>query len=87
MISTIQMDEYNSGMDKEVKRYFRKIINSFSVGLMWMLSTATTGLFFGLAVIEKGWRWYNVVYYVLAVITFFLLLYYFFKVWRKNDAA
>ena len=79
------MDEYNRGMDKEVRRYFKKIINSFSIGLMWMLSAATAGLFFGLAIVEKGWRWYNVVYYLLAFVTFLALIYYFYIVWRKKD--
>jgi hypothetical protein len=78
------MDEYESGgMDPEVKRYFKKIMNSFSVGLSWMLSIATTGLFFGLGIINDAWKWYNIIFYFIALISLLALLYYLYKVWKK----
>jgi hypothetical protein len=76
------MDEYNSGWDPEVKKYFRKIMNSFSVGLMWLLCIATTGLFFQLGIVSNGIRWYNIVFYLLALVSFAGLLYYFYKTWK-----
>jgi len=78
------MDEYNSGMDREVRRYFKKIIASFSWGLMWMLSVSTAGLFFGLALRNGGWRWYNYLFYASAFASLLVLLYYFYRVWRKH---
>ena len=56
------MDEYNSGMDPEVKRYFRKIINSFSAGLLWLVVIATAGIFFRLGEMGHGIHWYNIVF-------------------------
>lgn len=80
------MDEYNSGMDPEVKKYFRKIINSFSVGLLWMLTAATAGLYFKLGPLHDGVRWYNVLFYVLLAASFGGLLFYLYRVWsKKND--
>jgi ABC-type spermidine/putrescine transport system permease subunit II len=79
------MDEYNTGMDPEVKRYFRKIINSFSIGLMWMLSVATTGLFYGLGISRNGIKWYNILFYLLSLITLAGLIYYLYKVWNKKE--
>ena len=79
------MDEYNTGMDPEVKRYFRKIINSFSVGLMWLLSVATAGLFFSLGIAREGIRWYNIVFYLVAGISFAGLIYYYYKVWSGKQ--
>jgi hypothetical protein len=38
-----------TGMDPEVRRYFRKIMNSFAFGLLWMLTLSTVGLYMGLA--------------------------------------
>ena len=78
------MEEHNTGMDKEVRQYFRKIINSFSMGLMWMLTLSTAGLLFKLAIVEDGWRWYNVAFYLFAFITLLLLLSYLYRVWKKK---
>lgn len=79
------MDEYNSGMDPEVKKYFRKIINSFSAGLLWMMAAATAGLYFKLAPVYDGLRWYNVVFYVLLAVSFAGLLIYLYRVWGKKE--
>ena len=78
------MDEYNSGMDPEVKRYFRKILNSFSVGLLWLLSFATAGLFFRLGIISDGFQWYHALFYVLLGASFILLIRYYYKLWNKK---
>jgi Kef-type K+ transport system membrane component KefB len=75
------MDEYDRGMDPEVKRYFRKIMNSFSYGLLWMLFTMTTGLYFDLASIHNGIAWYNIVFYAIALTTFLGLVFYLYRVW------
>jgi hypothetical protein len=78
------MDEYNSGMDPEVKRYFRKIINSFSMGLLWLLSIATAGLFFKLGIIYHKFLWYHAVFYILLAVSFILLIMYYYKLWNKK---
>lgn len=77
------MDEYDRGMDPEMKRYFRKIINSFSVGLLWLLSMATAGLFFDLGIVSQGIRWYNIVFYLMALGSFAALLFYYYRVWKE----
>ena len=77
------MDEYNTGMDPEVKRYFRKIIRSFSMGLLWLIVISTAGLFFDLGPVYHGVKWYNILFYSLAIISLFALLYYFYRVWKK----
>lgn len=79
------MDEYDRGMDPEVKRYFRKIINSFSVGLLWLLSISTAGLFFDLAITGEGIKWYNIIFYAVALISFAGLIFYYYKVWSKKE--
>jgi hypothetical protein len=76
------MDEYDSGMDPEVKKYFRKIMNSFSLGLLWMLIFSTAGLFMGLGIIRNGLQWYNILFYIIAIASFIGLLFYFYKVWK-----
>ena len=79
------MDEYNTGMDAEVKIYFRKIMKSFSVGLLWLLVSVTAGLFFKLGHLQHGWQWYNAVFYALLVLTFLLVVRYLYYLWRKKN--
>lgn len=76
------MDEYNSGMDPEVKKYFRKIIRSFSIGLLWLLVIATAGIYFKLGEVAYGFRWYNILFYFLSVVSFVFLLFYYYKLWK-----
>ncbi len=78
------MDEYNQGMDPEMRKYFWKIVYSFSFGLVWMLTMAMSGLYFRLAIIEDSIRWYNIVFYIVFVVTLILLILYFFKSWKHK---
>jgi len=76
------MDEYNTGMDREIKRYFRKILNSFSWGALWLISIATLGIFFQLAIVSGDIKWYNILFYLILLGSLFLLLRYYYKVWK-----
>jgi hypothetical protein len=78
------MDEYNSGMDPEVKRYFKQILRSFSAGLLWLMSMGIPGFFFKLAVVRGTLRWYNVFYYCLCAVSLVALIFYLSKVWRQK---
>lgn len=69
-------------MDPEVKKYFLKIISSFCMGLLWMFSIVTAGLYFKLALVGKSWLWYNALFYILFFLSFLLLLRYYYRVWR-----
>ena len=77
------MDEYNQGMDPAVKRYFRKIVNSFVVGLGWMIVFAICGIYLGLAVVRDGVKWYNVLFYIVFIVTLIWLIRYFHKTWNS----
>jgi len=79
------MDEYDRGMDPEIKRFFKKIINSFSIGLLWLLSMFTAGLFFDLGITHNGIKWYNIVFYIIAILSFIGLLFYFYRIWKKDS--
>lgn len=76
------MDEYNSGMDPEMKKLFGKIVKSFSFGALWMLTISTLGLFFGLGIINNGIHWYNILFYIILIVSLFMLLRYYYKAWR-----
>jgi hypothetical protein len=71
------------GFDPEVKKYFRKIINSFSLGFLWLFANATAGLYFGLGLWGEGPVIYTIIFYTLSIGTLGLLLFYYYKLWRK----
>lgn len=68
------------GWDPEVKKYFKKVLNSISLGLLWLMSMVTAGLYFGLAY-AKGI--YTIIFYVMLVVSLGLLLWQYYKMWRK----
>jgi hypothetical protein len=79
------MDEYDeTGLGPEVKQYFRKIMNSFAAGLLWMLVIGTAGFFFKLAIIRENIRWYNFLFYGFFLLTLAALVLFFYKTWRNK---
>lgn len=81
------MDEYNSGMDPEVKRYFRKIVNSFSLGALWLITIATLGIFFRLGIVTSGIRWYNVLFYAGLLTSLGVMIRYYYKAWHDEPGS
>jgi hypothetical protein len=75
-------DDENMGIDPEVKRYFRKIVMSFSYGLLWMLVMSTAGFYFGFAIIDKEMHWYNLLFYSLFGISLLAYLWYLYRTWK-----
>jgi hypothetical protein len=70
------------GWDPQVKKYFRKILNSFSMGLLWLLTCATAGIYYRLAY-RHGQPLINVVlFYAAMVISLLFLLRYLYKTWK-----
>src|ERR1041385_1643958 len=61
------------GMDPEVKKYFRKIVYSFSYGMLWLTANVTAGIYFGLAY-ERDHPLLIILFYVFFGSSLFLLL-------------
>lgn len=74
--------QYSSGMDPEVKRYFRKIVRTVTWGMIWLMTMATAGIFFRLGFVADGFAWYNIVFYAMLVLSLGLLLRFFYRTWR-----
>lgn len=69
------------GWDPEVKKFFVRIINTVSWGLLWLMTCATAGLYFQLA---YGRGIYTVIFYALMFATLLLLLRFFYNTWKNN---
>jgi hypothetical protein len=72
------------GWDPDVKKYFRKILNSISFGLIWMLASATAGLYFELAYTNGKPVIYTIIFYVFMLGTLALLVRYLYKTWKDG---
>lgn len=81
------MDEYNTGMDPEVRRYFRKIMATVGAGLLWFMVMATMGLYFKMGYFVNGLDAYNGVFYPVFLVSLAFLLRFLIRVWRKSDEA
>ncbi len=68
--------------DPEVKIFFVKILNSISLGLLWMIACATAGLYFELGYANGKPVIYTIIFYAAAVISLFFLIRYLYKIWK-----
>jgi membrane protein YdbS with pleckstrin-like domain len=73
-----------TGWDPKATRMFKKIMNSVSFTLLWMLAMATAGFYFELAVVEETVTVKNIIFFSLFVISLFLLIRYLYKTWRHD---
>ncbi|MEI9908788.1 MAG: hypothetical protein WDO71_03425 [Bacteroidota bacterium] len=71
------------GWDPDVKKFFLKIINSFSLGLLWMMSAVGAGLYFRLAYRTDISIVYVILFYVFFSATLVLLVWYLYRLWNK----
>lgn len=71
------------GWDPEVKKFFLKIINSISLGLLWMMSAVAGGLYFKLAYRTDISVAYVILYYIFFSGTLFLLVWYLYRLWKE----
>ncbi len=70
-------------MDPEVLAYFKKIINTLAVGLLWFAINSTAGIMYNLAFVEDTIQLKNVLFYIWFIISLSLLIWYFYKMWSK----
>lgn len=72
-----------SGWDPEVRNYFRRIINTIGIGLLWLITVVFAGIYHKLAFPGSTPAAYVIIFYTIAVISFFFLLRYYYRLWRK----
>ncbi|MGC4035353.1 MAG: hypothetical protein QM764_05275 [Chitinophagaceae bacterium] len=73
------------GFDPEVKKYFRKIIASFSWGFLWLFGNAIAGLYFKLSFFGEHLVIFTILYYILSVAALIFLLLFYYKTWSKRN--
>lgn len=69
------------GWDPEIKRFFLKLINSISLGLLWLLTGLTAGLYYGLA-FKGGIK--GILFYVVMLILLAWYIRTMMRTWRTE---
>jgi hypothetical protein len=73
-----------SGWDPKATRMFKKIMNSVSFTLLWMITMATAGFYFEMAIIEKTLAVKNIIFFSVFFISLLLLIRYLYITWKSE---
>jgi len=71
------------GWDPDVKKYFIKILNTVSLGLLWMITCATAGIYYKLGYKNDKPMLYVFLFYIGMALSLALLIRWFYKIWKK----
>ncbi len=72
------------GWDPDVKKYFRKVMYSFTYGLLWLASCTTAGIYYRLAYRNGRPFVYTVLFYAGLILSLALLLRWLYRTWRNQ---
>ena len=70
-------------MEPEVKAFLIAIVQSISMLLLWMMLNSYFGIKLGLLFAENGVGTWNIIYYVLAIVSFVWVIRYIFRKWKN----
>jgi hypothetical protein len=70
--------------DREMKKYFRKIIYSISWGLILLLAALTFGIYYKLALGGSNPVYYSIVFYVAFLTGIALYVRYLVRIWKNG---
>lgn len=71
-----------SGMEPEVREFFKRIAQTVSVSLFFFLFHMTVGLYLNWAFFEERPHIGNIIYYLVFLITLAGLIYFYYRVWK-----
>jgi hypothetical protein len=69
-------------MEPDVKAFLLRIINTLSMGMVWLLLNMTFGIYFNFAFFEAAPSLANILYYIFFSGSLVLLIIYFRKKWK-----
>ena len=71
--------------DPGVKKFFIKILNSISLGLLWMMACAMAGIYYELGYTRGKPLANTIIFYAAMLISLFFLIRYLVRIWNKKD--
>ncbi len=70
-------------MEPGIKEFFRRLVATISLLVLWMMINLTVGIKYDCAFIEDKVRWYNIVFYCWFLISLVTLIWVCIKIWQK----
>jgi ABC-type glycerol-3-phosphate transport system permease component len=71
------------GMEPDVRKYLRKILNSLVYGSLWLTLNVLAGLYWGYGIIDQKLSLKNILFFAWFALSLIGLLYYYYRTWRK----
>lgn len=72
------------GWDPDVKKYLRKVLNSLSLGLLWLMAGVTGGIYYQLGFFSGQPVIYTILFYAGILVALFFLLRFLYNTWKKD---
>lgn len=71
-----------SGMEPEAQDFLKRIVQTVSVGILFLLLHMTFGLYLNWAFFEGAPRIGNIIYYIIFLASFAGLIYFYYRLWK-----
>jgi NADH:ubiquinone oxidoreductase subunit 3 (subunit A) len=71
-----------SGMEPEAQDFLKRIVQTVSMGILFLLLHMTFGLYLNWAFFEGAPRIGNIVYYVILILSLTGLIYFYYRLWK-----
>ena len=71
-----------SGMEPEAQDFLKRIVQTVSMGILFLLLHMTFGLYLNWAFFEGSPGIGNIIYYIVFLASFAGLIYFYFRLWK-----
>ena len=69
-------------MEPDIKAFLLLIVQTISMGILWLLINMTVGIYFNLGFFEGSPSLWNILYYIFFLVSLVLLIMYLRKKWK-----
>jgi hypothetical protein len=69
-------------MEPDIKAFLLLIVQTISMGIIWLLINMTAGIYFNLGFFEGAPSLWNILYYIFFLVSLVLLIMYLRKKWK-----
>jgi NADH:ubiquinone oxidoreductase subunit 3 (subunit A) len=74
----------SNGIEPEVKDFLKRVLQTVSTGMLFLLTNMTFGLYFNWAFYSQEITAGNIIYYCFFISSFIGLLYYYYRLWKQR---
>jgi hypothetical protein len=71
-----------SGMEPDAQDFLKRIVQTVSMGILFLLLHMTFGLYLNWGFFEGTPRVGNIIYYIVLLSSLAALIYYYFRIWK-----